>query len=406
MKVLCVLTNVFPYENCETYLETEVQYYDRFSEAYICSLMLDRNRIGEHRSIPEGIHVVPVYYPSRIFRCIGVLATITDKTFYKEISNLRVENRFSLSRVIQLVRFLSKAHCDALSICHKIRGKLLNKEIVLYSYRFEYQTYVAILVKRKLKALKASVISRAHRYDLYEEQNQNGYIPCRALILDQIKGIYPCSFHGKEYLINKFPEYAQKITTKYLGTRDCGIENVEGKKGVLSVVSCSNITAVKRIDKIVDTIRHINCERIDWTHYGDGDLKGEIIHLTKTLPKSVSCNFKGSRKNSEVLRDYKNKRFDLFINLSDSEGLPVSIMEAMSFGIPCVATNTDGIPEIVINGYNGILVEKNDEPSIIAKRIVDNLNNLNLFRTNARKTWEQSFTENNYQIFFDEIVKM
>ena len=48
-----------------------------------------------------------------------------------------------------------------------------------------------------------------------------------------------------------------------------------------------------------------------------------------------------------MLDYYKNNIIDIFINLSASEGIPVSIMDAISFGIPCIATNVGGTGEIV-----------------------------------------------------------
>ena len=48
----------------------------------------------------------------------------------------------------------------------------------------------------------------------------------------------------------------------------------------------------------------------------------------------------------------------MFINLSSSEGIPVSIMEAQSFGIPVIATNVGGSGEIVVS-ETGVLVDEN-----------------------------------------------
>ena len=61
--------------------------------------------------------------------------------------------------------------------------------------------------------------------------------------------------------------------------------------------------------------------------------------------------------NFEILDFYKNNYIDLFINLSYSEGIPVSIMEAMSYSIPTLATNVGGVSELV-NEDNGVLVER------------------------------------------------
>jgi glycosyltransferase involved in cell wall biosynthesis len=63
----------------------------------------------------------------------------------------------------------------------------------------------------------------------------------------------------------------------------------------------------------------------------------------------------------------------MFISLSAAEGLPVSVMEAISFGIPVVAAAVSGVPEIVTPD-TGVLVEVHDRPdaaAAAARRIVD-----------------------------------
>ena len=74
--------------------------------------------------------------------------------------------------------------------------------------------------------------------------------------------------------------------------------------------------------------------------------------------------------NSELIMSYYvNKQIDLFINVSNSEGVPVSIMEAMSAGIPILATNVGGTSEIV-NNNNGKLLEKNINSLKLANEII------------------------------------
>ena len=126
----------------------------------------------------------------------------------------------------------------------------------------------------------------------------------------------------------------------------------------------------------------------------------EIKQAVRDLPASVEAELKGAMFNQALLREYKEQYFDLFINLSDSEGLPVSIMEAMSFGIPCVATNVGGTAELVIDGYNGLLVEPTDSPKMIALKIEESISRLPSFRSNARRSWEKAFEEGrNYAEF-------
>lgn len=55
---------------------------------------------------------------------------------------------------------------------------------------------------------------------------------------------------------------------------------------------------------------------------------------------------------------------DIYLLPSYNEGLPISILEAMSYGKPIISTNIGGIPEIVKNGRNGLLIQPGDEKGL------------------------------------------
>lgn len=67
--------------------------------------------------------------------------------------------------------------------------------------------------------------------------------------------------------------------------------------------------------------------------------------------------------------EYAAKHFDVFVNVSPSEGLPLSIMEACGCGIPVIATDVGGTHEIVSDGVNGFLLPSDCGPEDVAAAI-------------------------------------
>jgi glycosyltransferase involved in cell wall biosynthesis len=110
------------------------------------------------------------------------------------------------------------------------------------------------------------------------------------------------------------------------------------------------------------------------------------LHLTVELRGRVS--------NEEVLEFYKQESPDFFMNLSTSEGIPVSIMEAFSVGIPAVATAVGGVPEIVSN-HIGALVDPHataEEIQMILINLLSKpLSDWNKLSEQAYEVWKNQY---------------
>src|SRR5690606_35919751 len=82
---------------------------------------------------------------------------------------------------------------------------------------------------------------------------------------------------------------------------------------------------------------------IQWHHFGDGPQMSLLEREKSEISiKNLTITLHGRVENSKIYDFYRYNPVDLFINLSSSEGIPVSIMEAISCGIPVVATNVGG----------------------------------------------------------------
>lgn len=84
----------------------------------------------------------------------------------------------------------------------------------------------------------------------------------------------------------------------------------------------------------------------------------------------------------------KSKAFDIFINTTNIDNTPVSVIEAMALGLPVVSTNVGGMPYLIQHNEDGVLVEKNN-PSAMTKEICKILEeNKYSLAINARKKVE------------------
>lgn len=413
MKKLFLLTTGFPFPaiSMETYLETETQYYEEFSNVTVLSMGVRRNTVDQKREITgRNVKIYPIIFASKLLYIVNGVVAFFDLNFYKELFALINSRRFSIRRLIRLIIYVSRSHSDCRKIIKalNLKKKSKIKNAVLYSYRFEYQPYVMCLLKKYFENPK--MVSRAHRYDLYEERNSDSYIPLRRYLLDTLDRVYLISDDGKNYLADKYPQYKEKLYVSRLGTLDRGMQKRDDTKNVFRIVSCSNAVPVKRVDLIIDALSMISDLSIEWIHFGGGELLEQVRKQAKDkLKGNISFCFKGKQDNKVVLDYYASEYIDMFINLSESEGIPVSIMEAMSFGIPCIATDVGGTKEIVkeSNGYllsNGYKIE--EVTNIIKQFAAMPTNQIDEYRKNARNFWNEHYNaDKNYRKFVSELLE-
>ena len=104
---------------------------------------------------------------------------------------------------------------------------------------------------------------------------------------------------------------------------------------------------------------------------GDGPLVGDVIDLIKYIGPDAKINYLGKMPNNCV-NDFMNSIKLLVLpsdNLTRSEGLPNVLLEAMACGTPVLATSTGGVPDIIIDGETGFIMENNN-PETIGKNII------------------------------------
>lgn len=416
MKNLILLANEFPYGNWEPYLETEVNYYDKFDNVLICSLQTRKEHMNTFRKIKsDKIRFSLVKYAPKAIYFLNSIKNIFDVNFYKETFKLIKNRKFTLKRFINLCVFISRSHYEANKIIAYLKNSNLfnlykNSETIIYSYRFEYQPYVAFLMKKKLK--NCNIISRAHGFDLYEERRNTKYIPLREFLINSVDYVLPISNHGKNYINNSYNVLKNNIKVFRLGVYESKKKAIKKSKYSIDIVTCSTVTKIKRLDLLIESLATIKDYQIKWTHYGNGEDFDKIKKIASIkLKNNITYEFKGHIDNKKIATEYDNNNYNLFINVSEYEGIPVSIMEALAFGIPCIATNVGGNTEIIIEGYNGKVIEKEFKIEDLAEKIKEFINmdyeQYKKFSDNSYKSWEREYNADiNYKEFINFLMNL
>src|SRR5699024_8934872 len=147
------------------------------------------------------------------------------------------------------------------------------------------------------------------------------------------------------------------LEIRYLGTNKLYNDlNPIVQDETIRIVSCSHIIPIKRVELILKALDSMENYNIEWTHIGDGERLTEIKNLAqKKINNRLKIYFMGNQQNKDIHKLYSSKPFDLFINVSIAEGIPVTLMEAIAYGIPIIATDVGGNSEIVRDEFGKLI---------------------------------------------------
>lgn len=160
---------------------------------------------------------------------------------------------------------------------------------------------------------------------------------------------------------------------------------VRAKHAKVKVLTVARLTPPKRVDLLIKALENLE---IELHIIGDGPLREELNALI-----NAHTIFHGEIDNFQDFSQY-----DIFALISDSEGLPLSALEAMNCGLPLILSDVGGCFEL-ING-NGVLVKNNIID--IEKAVVNCMENLELYSQNSKKLFDKKFNlQNNKHLYLD-----
>lgn len=392
MKELFLFTATFPYGVAESFIETEIIFLSREFDHVV--IIPTSGKGLNKRPVPTNCEVLEPVIKSKWQRYLyGLYHSKTFVMFLNDFVMKKVYKNFKRIKIWFVAYYITNLLLKSKSVMCRLKDASDN-DIIYFYWGVGSSLLAPFLIDNKAKK-----IVRFHgEWDLWEESS-GGYATLRREVANSIDLAVFISKAGLNYFNQKYSYISLKKSICYLGTVDHGISQHSGD-GVFRLLSCSGVIPLKRVHLIFESLQLIDGMEIEWTHIGDGIGFKELSHLTKASKSNIKINLIGSIPNKDVFTYYRNQRIDAFINVSSTEGLPVTLMEAISFNVPIIATNVGGTSEIVTS-ETGILLTSN--PS--CQEIVNALFEIQKHILNPKFFWIKNFNANkNYPEFIDKIT--
>lgn len=408
MRQLFLFTNFFPHKKAEPFLVNEFEFTEKHFDAITILSLYGKKEDALFKDNPQISVLEPIFkdYANKKQIFVKGIFNFSSfgfhfKEFFKKLLFLQPKKAywFFISFCITRSTLSSKSLKE---MAVKINA---SKNPVLYFYWGDNLAWMMPYLRKKITNQNVKIILRLHGSDLYESL-KNNYAPLRSEIFKQADKIVTVSENGKIYLQTKYPIYAHKISIARLGVFYNGL-NPFFKSETKTIISASNVIPLKRIHLIFEILQNSKL-KINWHHFGDGVLMNELKHLITQKREGLNIVLHGFVNNTSIIEFYKKQSIDLFINVSNTEGVPVSIMEALSFGIPVFATNVGGTSEIV-SDMVGKLLNVNFNCLEVSKQLESflDLNEIETkkIRENAFKKFEEKANAKfNYSNFYKSLI--
>lgn len=184
----------------------------------------------------------------------------------------------------------------------------------------------------------------------------------------------------------------EKLSTIYYGTADTSNQYKKQKQPIFTMSMVAGFREQKDHTTLIHALNKIQDREWQLFLLGDGPLLDSIQELVRKYKMEDRVHFEGMVNN---VPNYLAKT-DLLVLITNWEGLPISTLEGLAFGLPVVGSNVSGVSEQIINQFNGLTVERGnvDEVAQAIASLIDSPTKMLEFSANSRTLYEENFTLN------------
>lgn len=258
---------------------------------------------------------------------------------FKQLKKLQEEKKFDLVYCQQPVG----------GLMGRLLGKKFKIPVIYTAHGFHFFKGCPLVNKIVYKTVEKWLSKHTDVLITINEEDYQSALKMKAKKVFKINGI---GIDDKKIKFEDFDKVAFK--------KELGLD--ENDKVVLTVSEINEnknyITMLQTIKQLVEkdkTIKFVSC--------GTGVWKDKIHNYAKELGVEDNVVFLGYRKDIGKIMQVS----DLFFHASFREGLTLSVMEAMSFGLPCVVSNVRGNRDLIVDGKGGFVCEPTDAQNFAVK---------------------------------------
>jgi len=342
-------------------LHRELSYYHYLREKYDINITFLTFGNAEDENVEiNGVQIIPIY-----------------KYFYK-------------------TPFKTINYLLSIFIPFMLKNKLPKNNVVVKTNQLN-GSWIAIILKLILKAEKL-IIRTGYNPEIFAKEEKKSNLKILFYKIQNFISLRFCNYYlltsvsDKDYLESNFSnKFLDKIriVPNWLGIREYQPIDDRKNKNILSV---GRLETQKNFEEL---IRIFKDTQYTLDIYGEGSLKSELKSLAKE--SNATVNFYGKLSNKELIKIYEKYKY--YVTTSNFEGNPKSTLEALQAGCIVFAKNYSNNKELIENGKNGFLFEKEDQ------NIVETLNDLEKNAINS-STISKNAHQSTFRYRMEDIAKI
>ena len=289
------------------------------------------------------------------------------------------------------IPYIISGFFKCIKICRKFKPDIIHAH-----WPFPH-AYIAL---GAAKLFKIPLVLNFHGAELLLIRKKKWVKPLLKFAIGQAQAVFAnSSFTASKIkaLRNVDVEWSPYGTTLETGTGNAEPHPVQGKFKILFV---GRHIERKGIRYLIEAAKYLPRDQFEIRIVGIGDLTEELKKLASesATPDSAEIIFTGKLSPEALANEYKSANVftlpAIVDSKGDTEGLGVVLIEAMELGLPIVASNVGGIPDVVIDGETGILVPEKDPEALASayKRLAAEPGLIKQLLAGAQKRINECFT--------------